>query len=442
MARPNICTNIPGPKALEWLKRDSDFVSPSYGRPYPLVAESGKGIAITDVDGNVFLDFSAGIAVCSTGHCHPDVVTAIKEQASRLIHMSGTDFYYPEQVIMAEEISRITPGKGMKKSFFGNSGAEAVEAGFKVARYHTKRPRMLAYIGAFHGRTMGALSLTGSNSKYRRGFAPMVPGVTHVPYPYCYRCPFNLEQESCNFACITYIREDVFERYVPPTEVAALVCEPIQGEGGYIIPPDGYFREIKKLCEEHGILFMCDEVQSGMGRTGKMFAIEHWGVEPDIICIAKGVASGMPLGICCASSDIMDWHQGAHASTFGANPVSCRAAFMTIKLLEEGLMDNATRMGDLIMSRLQEMQEKYDIMGDVRGKGLMIAAEFIKNNKKERAPKISASIIDMCFKNGIALLPCGNNSIRFCPPLVVTEEECEIALEVFEKSVKANNVSF
>jgi len=442
MGLPKILTELPGPKSKEWLSRDEEFVSPSYGRPYPLVAESARGLEVTDVDGNVFLDFSSGIAVCSTGHCHPEVVKEIQEQAARLIHMSGTDFYYREQVLMAEEIARIAPGEGPKKCFFGNSGAEAVEAGFKLARYHTKKPRILSFNSSFHGRTFGALSLTGSNSKYRRGFAPMVPGVTHIYYPYCLRCPFNLEKGECDFQCINYIEDEVFSKYVPPEEVSAFVAEPILGEGGYIVPPDGYFQRLKKLLDEHEILFMCDEVQSGMGRTGKMFAIEHWGIEPDILCIAKGVASGMPLGVCCSSAEIMDWHKGAHASTFGANPVSCRAALKTISLLEGGLIDNAVKMGELLFKGLNDIWDQYDIVGDVRGRGLMIGVEFVKDAKNTPAPVISNDILMACFRKGLAFLPCGKSTIRLCPPLVVSEEECSVALEVLESAIKANNVSF
>lgn len=442
MARPLIRSELPGPNARNWLERDATYVSPSYGRPYPLVAEKGSGVAVTDVDGNVFLDFSAGIAVCSTGHCHPDVVQAIEEQSKRLIHMSGTDFYYREQVLMAEALERITPGDAPKKTFFGNSGAEAVEAGYKLARYHSQRPRMLAYTGSFHGRTFGALSLTGSNVKYRRGFAPLMPGVDHVFYPYCFRCPFNLSPDDCGFRCVHYIEDEVFAKYVPPEEVAALVAEPIQGEGGYVVPPDGYFKEIRSLCDEHGILLMCDEVQSGFGRTGRMFAIEHWDVVPDIVCMAKGIASGMPLGACTASSSIMSWHKGAHASTFGANPVSCRAALTTISLLEGGLMENARTMGKKLMARLREMEQHYDIIGEVRGKGLMIGVEFVSDDKRTAAPLISKAVLEHCFKNGIALLPCGKSTIRLCPPLVVNEEECDIALDVFEKAVRLHEQMF
>ncbi|HPR41674.1 MAG TPA: acetyl ornithine aminotransferase family protein [Candidatus Methanofastidiosa archaeon] len=439
MGLPRIVTELPGPKTRDWMMRDEMYVSPSYGRPYPLVAERASGLEVTDVDGNVFLDFSAGIAVCSTGHCHPEVVKEIKKQAARLIHMSGTDFYYREQILMAEEVSRITPGDMPKKSFFGNSGAEAIEAGFKLARYYSRRPRILSFNSSFHGRTYGALSLTGSNSKYKRGFAPMVPGVTHLLYPYCFHCPFNLEKGECDFRCLSYIEDEVFSKYVPPEEVSALVAEPILGEGGYVVPPEGYFQRLKRLLDEHGILFICDEVQSGMGRTGKMFAIEHWDIVPDIICMAKGIASGMPLGVCCASADIMDWHKGAHASTFGANPVSCRAALKTISLLENGLIDNAERMGNYLLDGLKDIWEDNEIMGDVRGKGLMIGVEFVKDAKNTPSPEISNAVLLDCYRKGIALLPCGKSTIRFCPPLVVSEDECRLVLEIFEDSVKANN---
>jgi 4-aminobutyrate aminotransferase len=351
--------------------------------------------------------------------------------------MSGTDFYYPEQILMAEEIARITPGACKKKVIFGNSGAEAIEAGFKLARYHTKRPRALAFSGSFHGRTMGALSLTGSNEKYKRGFAPMVPEVTHVPYPYCYRCPFNLEHPSCDLYCVTYIEEKVLSKFVPPSEVAAVFFEPIQGEGGYVVPPEGYFSRLKELCDAHGILMVCDEVQSGFGRTGKMFAIEHWGIEPDIMCMAKGIASGMPLGACCAPAEIMSWHRGAHASTFGANPVSCRAALTTISLLEGGLIENARSRGKQLMGRLRELAETHGCIGEVRGKGLMIGVEFVKEGSKDPAPGAMSSVIDHCFRNGIALLPCGTSTIRFCPPLIVSDEECDIAADIFGDAVAA-----
>jgi len=442
MSSPNISTKLPGPEAKAWLEKDAEYVSPSYGRPYPLVAKSGKGLAVTDVDGNVFLDFSAGIAVCSTGHCHPVVVEAIKRQAETLIHMSGTDFYYREQAFLGEEIARITPGNQPKKCFFGNSGADAVEAGFKLARYHSSRPRMVAFSGAFHGRTFGALSLTGSNEKYRRGFAPLVPDVTHVPFPYCYRCPFNLEHPSCGLACIDYIQDEVFSKYVPPSEVAAIVAEPIQGEGGYIPAPPQYFKRLKSLCDDHGILFMCDEVQSGFGRSGKMFAIEHWDVVPDIVCMAKGIASGMPLGVCCSSSELMNWHQGAHASTFGANPVSCAAAFKTIELLEGGLIENAADTGAYLKSELESVAREHDIIGDVRGMGLMIGVEFIGDSDRSPAPDISSAVIRDCFEKGIALLPCGKSVVRFCPPLVVTKEECDYAVTAFREAVEHRSVDF
>jgi len=441
MGFPKIVTELPGPKSKEWLVKDERYVSPSYGRPYPLVAHSGSGLEVTDVDGNVFLDFSAGIAVCSTGHCHPEVIKVIQEQAGRLIHMSGTDFYYREQVMLAEEIDRITPGNIPKKCFFGNSGAEAIEAGFKLARYHSRRPRILSFINSFHGRTFGALSLTASNSRYIRGFAPLVPGVTHIHYPYCFHCPFNKEKDDCDFQCVNYIEDEIFAKYVPPEEVSALVAEPILGEGGYVVPPDGYFQRLKAMLDEHGILFMCDEVQSGMGRTGKMFAIEHWDVVPDIVCIAKGIASGMPLGICCSSSEIMQWRKGAHASTFGANPVSCRAALKTISLLEDGLIENAERMGGLLMEGLKDIWEDNDIIGDVRGKGLMIGVEFINDMKNAPAPKISSKVLMGCYRKGLALLPCGKSTIRFCPPLVVSEEECQVALEIFEEVVSSKDIN-
>ena len=400
------------------------------------MAKSGRGMIVEDVDGNTFYDFAAGIAVCATGHSHPKVAEAIKKQADKLIHMSGTDFYYTEQVDLAQKLAEITPGDFDKKVFFCNSGAEAVECGLKLSRWYTKRVKMFAFLGAFHGRTMGALSLTGSKAVHKERFAPFVPEVIHVPYAYCYRCTFGQVYGECNFECVGHI-EYYLEKSVPPSDVAAIFAEPIQGEGGYIVPPPEYFKKLKTLCEEHGILLVDDEVQAGFGRTGKMFAIEHWGVVPDVVCMAKGIASGMPLGACVASSKIMSWPPGAHASTFGGNPVSCAASLATIELLQGGLIENAAKVGAYILKRLKEMEEKYPLIGDVRGKGLMVACELVKDRKtKEPAKKEVEEIIWEAWRNGVLLLPCGKNAIRFVPPLVVTEEEAALTLDVFEEVVK------
>src|SRR5262245_39943295 len=337
---PWIRTELPGPRAGHLITTDERYTSPSYTRVYPLAVERGYGAVIEDVDGNRFLDFTAGIAVCSTGHCHPRVVAAIQQQAARLLHMSGTDFYYGPQGELAQKLAQIAPGAGAKRVFFTNSGAESVEAAFKLARYHTGRQHMIAFFGGFHGRTMGALSLTGSKVVQRRGFAPLIPLVSHVDYPNCYRCGSRASGQSCCMESLSQL-EDLFKRTVAPQEVAAIIVEPIQGEGGYIVPPPEFHRELRKLCDKQGILLVADEVQSGMGRTGKMFAMDHWGVVPDIVCLAKGIASGMPLGAIIARADIMDWGPGSHASTFGGNPVSCVAAVETTKLLEGELLENA-----------------------------------------------------------------------------------------------------
>jgi 4-aminobutyrate aminotransferase len=435
---PSIITDLPGPEAKEVLRKDKKFVSQSYTRVYPLVVKRAKGVWVEDVDSNRFLDFTSGIAVCNTGHCHPRVVAAIHRQVEQLIHMSGSDFYYGLQASLAAKLSEITPGPREKRVFFGNSGAEAIEAALKLARYHTKRPRILAFLGAFHGRTMGALSLTASKVIHEKGFSPLVPGITHVPYAYCYRCPYHHRQyPGCSTACVDWIREDLFKRSIPPEEVAAIFVEPVQGEGGYIVPPLEFHQKLYRLAKEFGILFVVDEVQSGMGRTGKMMAIEHWGVVPDIIALAKGIASGMPLGATVSQSEVMDWVPGSHASTFGGNPVSCQAALATIKLLEEGLIENAARMGDYLLSKLVEFQKRFRLIGDVRGKGLMIGIEMVKDlETKEKAIEERNRVIEACFKKGLLILGCGENVIRLSPPLIITKKEADIALTIFEEVLR------
>lgn len=434
---PEIKTKLPGPKARRLIIEDEKYTSTSYARVYPLVVNQAQGAVVEDVDGNRFLDFTAGIAVCTTGHCHPRIVKAIRTQARKLIHMSGTDFYYQPMTELARKFAEISPGKTKKRVFFTNSGAESVEAAFKLARYKTHRLRMIAFLGAFHGRTLGALSLTASKVRQRRSFAPLVPDVTHVPYAYCYRCPYNLEYGSCDIACVEYIENTLFTKSVPPEEVAAIIVEPIQGEGGYIIPPPEFHQRLRQLTKKYGILYIVDEVQTGMGRTGKMFAIEHWNVEPDIICLAKGIASGMPLGIMVAGAKIMTWEKGAHASTFGGNPVSCQAALETIKLLEERLIKNAQRQGTYMLNQLKKMKYQYEIIGDVRGKGLMIAVEIVKNkHTKLQTPKKRDSIIQDCFRKGLLLLGCGESSVRFVPPLIITRKDADIALSIFEETLK------
>lgn len=402
-----------------------------------MVVEKGEGVWVTDVDGNQFLDFTAGIAVLSTGHCHPDVVKVIKEQAEKLVHMSGTDFYYPYQIELAEKLAEIVPGGKNKKVFFGNSGAEAVECAMKLARFNKRRPRYIAFTGAFHGRTFGALSLTSSKAGQRRFFGPLLPDVTHVPYAYCYRCPFNLTYPKCALECIRYIDEVVFKKIAPPEEVSAIFVEPIQGEGGYVVPPKGFLPALRELCNKYDILLVDDEVQSGMGRTGRMFAIEHFNTKADMYCIAKGVASGLPLGVCVANASLMNWPPGAHASTFGGNPVSCVVALKTIELLENGLIDNAARLGEIALKRLEELKEHYEFIGDVRGKGLMIGVELVADKKSKTPIKDRRDgVVNEAFKQGLLLLGAGESAIRIIPPLVIKEEELQLGIDIFEKAVK------
>ena len=437
MKFPDIKTTLPGPHAAALIGVDHNHVSPSYTRIYPLVAEKAEGLWIHDPDGNTFLDFTAGIAVCATGHCHPHVVNAIKEQANKLLHMSGTDFYYTSQITLAEKLAHLAPGDGSNKVYFGNSGAEAVEAAFKLARWYTKRGLNLAFFGAFHGRTMGALSLTASKTIQKKYYNPLIPGITHIPYAYCYRCPYHMSYPECGMECVRWVEDTLFRTTVPPEEVAAIFVEPIQGEGGYIVPPPEFHRELQKIAKKYGILYVADEVQSGMGRTGKMFAMEHFGVVPDIMALAKGIASGMPLGAMVARSDIMIWEAGSHASTFGGNPVSCSAALATIELLEAELMENAKIRGEYLMTELRELQKSMECMGDVRGKGLMVGVELVKDREtKERASDWRNEVIQKAFQKGLLLLGCGENTIRFSPALTVTGEEIDTCLSIFEESLR------
>lgn len=428
---------IPGPKAKSWVKRDQKVISPSYTRSYPAVITRGRGTTVWDSDGNAFIDFNAGIASVATGHCHPQVVQAIKRQAQNLIHMSGTDFYYPSQIRLAEKLVSLFPKKKKAKIFFANSGTEAIEAGMKLARWKSRRPRFLAFTGAFHGRTFGSLSLTNSKPIQREGFAPFLPQVHHAPYAYCYRCPLNLKYPSCKIACADYIEDEMFKKSVPPEEVAAVVVEPIQGEGGYIVPPEGWLEKIKKITAKYGILFFADEVQSGMGRTGKMFAVEHTKVVPDMIAMAKAIASGLPLGVLMSRAGIMTWPPGAHASTFGGNPVSCEASLATIELLQKSLIKNAQIQGAYILKRLRELQKEYEVIGDVRGRGLMIGLELVQDREtKKPAIDFRNKIVNECFKKGLLILGCGQNTIRFCPPLIVKRSTIDQALDIFTSVLK------
>jgi 4-aminobutyrate aminotransferase len=434
---PQIKTALPGPRASKLIKLDGTYVSPSYARIYPLVVKKAAGLWVHDVDDNVFLDFTAGIAVNATGHCHPEIVNAIKKQADKLLHMSGTDFYYTSQIILAEKLALIAPGNEGKRVYFGNSGAEAVEAAFKLARWHTKRELNIAFFGAFHGRTMGALSLTASKTVQKKHYNPFVPGITHIPYPYCYRCAYNLCYPECGIACVNWVEDTLFRTTIPPEEVAAIFVEPIQGEGGYIVPPPEFHKQMYKVAKKYGILYVVDEVQSGMGRTGKMFAIEHFDVNPDMMALAKGIASGLPLGALVARSDIMDWEAGSHASTFGGNPVSCQAAMKTIELLEQDLMSNAAAQGDYLMTGLRELQKKHECMGDVRGKGLMVGVELVKDRESKAPARVwRTKIVKAAFERGLLLLGCGENSIRFCPALTVTQAEIDECLSIFDAAIQ------
>lgn len=438
MRYPKIKHPLPGPKAKRLIAKDRALLSPSFTRSYPLVAAKGTDVWITDPDGNIFLDFTAGIAVTSTGHCHPNVVKAIKKQADRLLHMSGTDFYYEAQVALAEKLASLAPGKFHKRVFFTNSGTEAVEAAFKLARYKTKREKMISFFGAFHGRTMGSLSLTGSKVRQKENFGPLIPGVTHAGYGYCYRCPYHLVYPECGIDCVDYIEHTLFKKTVPPEEVAAIIVEPIQGEGGYVVPPPGYHQKLRALTKKYGILLIADEVQSGMGRTGKMFAIEHWDVEPDIITVAKGIASGMPLGAMIARADLMDWEPGSHANTFGGNPLACAAALETIDLLEKKLLKNAQVVGDYLKGKLNELSRQFPIIGDVRGVGLMVGVDLVKSRETRLpAAKERDRVIELAFQKGLLLLGCGESTLRFCPPLTVTKHHVDVAVKIVGDALKS-----
>jgi 4-aminobutyrate aminotransferase len=431
---PKLTGPLPGPRARAIIERDARVVSPSYTRSYPLVAERGEGAIIEDVDGNRFLDFSAGIAVVATGHCHPRVVEAIQKQAARLIHMSGTDFYYEEMAALAEKLAEIAPGDAPRRVSFGNSGAEAMEGAIKLARYATGRGQIIAFFGSFHGRTMGALSLTARKAVQRAGFGPLIPGVVHAPYPYCYRCPFGRQPEGCAVECVKHIEDTLLKTIAPAEETAAIVVEPVQGEGGYVVPPKKFFDELARVASQNGILLIFDEVQSGMGRTGKMWAAEHFGAVPDILAVAKGIASGMPLGATVARADLMTWPPGAHASTFGGNPVCCAAALATIALLEEGLMKNAERMGAHLMDRMRDWPARFPQVGDVRGLGLMIGIELVRDQQtKEKAPELRDRVLSQAFERGLLVLGAGDSSIRLCPPLVITRDQCDFAVETLEE---------
>jgi 4-aminobutyrate aminotransferase len=443
ITRPVIKTALPGPRAQEIVSADKQYVTPSYPRPdYKLVAERGFDVWIEDVDGNIFLDCNAGVAVCSTGHCHPEIVEAITKQTQKLIHLCGTDYYYEHMPALGRKLDEITPVPSPTKTHFANSGAEAIETALKLAMYHTGRQKFISFFGSFHGRTLGALSLTSSKAAQRRGFARQALDVVHVPYAKCNTCPFNLGKcgdGTCCLGSIDWIENKLFKTTTPPEEVAAIVLEVVQGEGGYVPAPPEFVRELRRICDENGILLIVDEVQSGMGRTGKMFASDHYDLKPDIMCLAKGIGSGLPIGACVARADIMDWGKGAHASTFGGNPVCIASALKTIELLENGLVDNSAEVGAYLEQGLRSLQAKYDCIGDVRGLGLMLGVEFVTDRKTMKADAELRDRIEMaCFERGLIILGCGTSTIRWSPPLTLTKEHAAVALEIFDASIAAS----
>ncbi len=441
--RPEIKTELPGPIGRQIVEADAQWVTPSYPRPsFKLVAERGEGVWVTDVDGNVFLDCNAGVAVCSTGHCHPEVVKAIQEQAARLIHMCGTDFYYRHMPELARKLDEIVPVESPTRTHFANSGTEAVETALKLAMHATGREKFIAFFNSFHGRTLGSLSLTSSKVAQRKGFKRQVLDVVHVPYPNVFRHPFTGERSDAatvSAACLDWIENRLFRTTTPPEEVAGIVVECVQGEGGYVPAPGEFLQGLRRICDEHGILLIVDEVQSGMGRTGKMFASEHYGLKPDIITIAKGIGSGLPIGACVARAGLMDWKPGAHASTFGGNPVAIAAALKTIELLERGLIANSAEVGAYLQEGLKKLSEKHDCIGDVRGLGMMIGVEFVEDRSSMKpAPELRDKVETACFERGLILLGAGFNTIRWSPPLILTREQADVALGIFDEAIAAS----
>jgi len=431
-----IIPNLPGPKAKAMIERDGKVISPSYPRGYPFVMDHGKGSEVWDVDGNRFLDFMGGIAVVSTGYSHPKVVKAIQEQAEKFIHISS-DFYHENWIKLAEKLDEIAPFKEDALSFMTNSGTEAVETAIKLARYHTKRSNFIGFTGAFHGRTMGAVTFTASKAKYHGGFYPLMNGVTHAPFPNPYRpVVYRRKGEDDGEAVVRYIEDEILNQILPPKDVAGILVETIQGEGGYIVPPDGFYPALRKLCDKHGILMILDEVQCGMGRTGKWWAIEHFGVEPDMITTAKGIASGLPLGACIARKSVMDWAPGTHGNTYGGNPLSCAASLATIDLIENGFMQNAAEVGAYAMDALEEIKARHPSIGDVRGKGLMIGVEFVKDREtKEPASELTERVVTLGYERGLLMLSCGKSVIRIAPPLSMSKSEMDEGLKIFEEAL-------
>jgi 4-aminobutyrate aminotransferase len=438
---PRINTILPGPKSQLVIDYDKRFMSPSYVRDYPLVADHAYGAIVEDPDGNTFLDFAAGIAVCSTGHCHPKVVMAIQKQAAEMIHIAGNDFYHRHMPQLAERLVGTMPKSSHYKVFFGNSGTEAVEGAIKLARYSTRRDKLIAFYGCFHGRTLGSLSLTASKNTQRKHFGTLLGGVEHIPYPYSYRCGLGHTQETCGGEIIELLEQQIFKRLFAPEEVAAIVVEPIQGEGGFIPAPAFFLQELQRLCHQHGIVLILDEVQAGMGRTGRWWAYDHAGITPDIVLTAKGIASGMPISAFIAKESIMQWKPGAHGSTYGGNPVCVASALATMELIEGGLMANAEKIGNYIFSKINNWPSRFNIVGDVRGKGLMIGVEIVRDqDTKEKAADLRDKIIDNAFRRGLLTLGSGENSIRLSPPLIIDQEQADCAIRIMEESIQEAGV--
>ncbi len=434
---PRIKMALPGPKAQEVIAYDKKYISPSLFREYPLVAERGYGAIVEDPDGNTFLDFAAGIAVCSTGHCHPHVVQAIQKQAAELIHIAGTDFYHRHMPQLAERLVATMPKPHQYKVFFGNSGTEAVEGAIKLARYATRRDKLIAFYGCFHGRTLGSLSLTASKNTQRKYFGTLLGGVEHIPYPYAYRCALGHTKDTCGGEIIEQLEQQIFKRLFAPEEVAAIVVEPIQGEGGFIPAPAFFLQELQRICNQYGIMLILDEVQSGVGRTGKMWAYDHAGITPDIVLTAKGLGSGMPISAFIAKESVMQWKPGSHGTTYGGNPVCIASAMATLDLIEGGLMANARKMGEYIFNKINDWPSRFKIVGDVRGKGLMIGVEIVRDQRtKEKAADLRNRVVVGAFHRGLLTLESGENSIRVSPPLIIDEEQADCAIHILEESIR------
>jgi len=434
---PRIVVPPPGPRARAIVERDEAWTSSCYIKEYPLVVSRGQGVMVEDVDGNRYLDFMAGIAVSSTGYGHPKVVAAVKEAADRFLHICGSDFYYEGMAALCERLARLAPGSSKKRVFLTNSGTEATEGAIKLVRYATRRTAIIAFRGAFHGRSTGAISLTSSKARQHAGFGPLLPDVHHIPYAYRYRCQWCADKPECTRGCLDVLEQDLFARHLDPHDVAAIFVEPIQGEGGYVVPPSGWLRDLRTICDRYGILLVADEVQSGVGRTGKMWACDHEGVEPDILLTAKGLGSGMPIGALVAKEAITTWESGSHGSTFGGNPVCCAAALATLDLVEGGLMANAVVMGERLQAGVRRLAERHACIGDVRGVGLMVGVEFVKDRAtREPAPDLVQQLVQGAFREGLLLLGAGKSTLRLAPPLVVGAEDIDIALAMIDARLR------